>query len=245
MDLSGKVALITGSARRVGRVLALRLADLGCHCVLHCHTSRAEAESLRTAITGKGQEALVLQADLSDEEQARSLADQALAWKGNLHILVNSAANFQRVSLPSIEREQWDFALDANLLGPFWLAQRLGPAMVQNGAGKIINIADISWQAPWVSRIPYCVSKAGLVSLTAGLAKAFAPQVQVNAIGPGPVLFPEEYTEAQRQAVIERNLLKRAGTPEEIADALEFFCRCDFATGVFLPVDGGQSILGI
>lgn len=245
MELIGKVALITGAAKRIGRALALRLAERGCHCVLHYHTSRLEAESLRDEINEKGCEALILQGDLSEKSQANTLADQALAWKGQIHILVNSAANFQRVPLPSIDIEHWNFALETNLLGPFWLAQRLGPVMVENGGGKIINIADISWQAPWVSWIPYCVSKAGLVSLTIGLAKAFAPQVQVNAIGPGPILFPDEYTKEQRRLVIEKNLLKRAGSPNEIADALEFFCRCDFATGVFLPVDGGQSILGI
>ncbi len=242
MDLKGKTALVTGAGKRIGRALAFRLARLGCHVVVHYNHSEQETCEVVEAIQELGVEALRLQADLSIAGEARRAAREAIEWKSVLQILVNSAANFGRAPLEQVQPEDWDFALDTNLLGPFWLAQTIGPHMVSQGEGKIINIADISWRAPWPSRIPYCVSKAGLVSLTMGLARAFAPAVQVNAIGPGPVLFPEEYTPEQREAVIRKTLLKRQGSPEDIADAVEFLCRCDFVTGVFLPVDGGQQV---
>ena len=242
MDLRGKTALVTGAGKRIGRALALRLAGLGCHIVVHYRHSEREALEAAETIRQLDVEALLVQADLSKVEEARRAAREAIEWKGALPILVNSAANFGRAPLDQVQPEDWDFALETNLLGPFWLSQALGPQMVSLGEGKIINIADISWRAPWPTRIPYCVSKAGLVSLTMGLAKAFAPAVQVNAIGPGPVLFPEEYTPEQREAVIRKTLLKRQGSPEDIADAVEFLCRCDYVTGVFLPVDGGQSV---
>lgn len=242
MDLKGKTALITGAGKRIGRSLALRLAGLGCHILVHYRHSEQEAQEVAEAIHALGVEARLLQADLSIPNQAQRAAKEAIEWKGALSILVNSAANFGRVPLDQVTPGDWDFALDTNLLGPFWLAQVIGPHMVSAGEGKIINIADISGRNPWPAHLPYCVSKAGLISLTTGLAKAFAPVVQVNAIGPGPVLFPEEYTGEQRQAVIQKTLLKRQGSPEDIADAVEFLCRCDYVTGVFLPVDGGQSV---
>ncbi len=242
MELHNKTALVTGAGKRIGRALALRLARLGCHVVVHYRRSEQEAWETAEGIRALGVEALLLQADLSIPEEAHHAAQEALDWKGALTVLVNSAANFGKAPFGQVTPGDWDIALDANLLGPFWLAQEIGPHMVSFGEGKIINIADISGRAPWPTHIPYCVSKAGLISLTMGLAKALAPAVQVNAIGPGPILFPEEYTEEQRQTVIKKTLLKRQGSPEDIADAVEFFCRCDYVTGVFLPVDGGQSV---
>lgn len=244
MNLKGKTALITGAGKRIGRTLALRLAGLGCHIVVHYRHSKQEAHETAEAIRKLGVETLLVQADLAVPDEARGAAHQAIEWKGSLPILINSAANFGRTPLDKVQPEDWNFSLDTNLLGPFWLAQEIGPHMVTLGEGKIINIADISWRAPWPTRIPYCVSKAGLVSLTMGLANAFAPEVQVNAIGPGPILFPEDYTQEQRETVIRKTLLKRQGSPEDIADAVEFLCRCDYVTGVFLPVDGGQSVGG-
>ena len=244
MKLENVAALVTGAAKRIGREIALRLATLGVDVAVHYRSSQAEAEQTAHEIQRLGRKAVTLQADLSQKVEAVRVAEEALRWNPNLAILVNSASVFPRVALQEIETKDWETALGANLLGPFWLAQRLGPYFAEKGAGKIINIADISWQSPWPSRLPYCASKAGLVSLTVGLAKAFAPNVQVNAIGPGPILFPEEYTEDQRRAVIQKTLLKRQGSPQDIADAVEFLCRCDYVTGHFLPVDGGQSLPG-
>lgn len=242
MRLEDSVSLVTGGAVRVGRSIALRLASLGSHVVLHYRSSREEAEATAEEIRALGRDVLLVQADLAVKSEAIAAAEKAWAWKDGVDVLVNSAANFAKTELEEIEEADWDFSLDTNLLGPFWLAQSLGPRMKSRGHGKIVNIADISWQSPWTSRIPYCVSKAGLVSLSMGLAKAFAPAVQVNVIGPGPVLFPEDSTPEERETAIARTLLKRPGSPEDIADAVEFLCRCDYVTGVFLPVDGGQSV---
>ena len=240
--MENKTALVTGAAIRVGKAIALRLASLGCDMVVHYRNSRDEAEETSEMIRNMGRKALLVQADLSDKEEAVRLAEESVAWQGNLAILVNSAANFPRVDFSEIDRSDWDLALDANLLGPFWLSQSIGAHLVNRGEGKIVNIADTSWRSPWATRFPYSVSKAGLVAMTVGLAKVFAPQVQVNAIGPGPILFPEDYTPEQKKAVIAKTLLKREGHPDDIADAVEFFCRSDYITGHFLPVDGGQSV---
>jgi len=244
MKLEGTAALVTGAAKRVGKSIALRLAQLGCDVVVHYNTSRTEAEETAREIGALGRDARLVQGDLSRVEEARRAAREALEVLPNLAILVNSAANFPQVDLADIEPADWEMALDTNLLGPFWLAQSLGPKFVERGSGKIINLADISWRSPWTTRLPYCVSKAGLVSLTVGLAKAYAPQVQVNAIGPGPILFPEDYSQEKRDKAIAKTLIKRQGSPEDIADAVEFLCRCDYVTGHFLPVDGGQSLAG-
>jgi len=242
MKTHNTTALVTGAARRIGKAIALRLASLGCDVAVHFRSSQKEAEETAQAIAGLGRKALLVEGNLSSKEEAQRIADAALRWQGNLAVLVNSAAHFPKVRIHEIDQEDWDTALQTNLLGPFWLAQRIGPRLVERGEGKIVNIADISWRSPWTTRMPYGVSKAGLVAATIALAKAFAPQVQVNAIGPGPVLFPEDYTEEQRAAVIKKTLLKRQGSPEDIADAVEFLCRCDYVTGHFLPVDGGQSV---
>jgi NAD(P)-dependent dehydrogenase (short-subunit alcohol dehydrogenase family) len=244
MNLEGTAALVTGAGKRVGRTLALRLAELGCDVAVHYNNSYADANEVAEEIRRLERRPALIQGDLSNVEQARRVALEASDAFPDLAILVNSAANFPRTELENIQPKDWEEALDTNLLGPFWLAQALGPLFVGRGSGKIINIADISWRSPWPSRLPYCVSKAGLVSLTLGLAKAYAPQVQVNAIGPGPILFPEDYSQEERDKVISKTLLKRQGHPGDIADAVEFLCRCDYVTGHFLPVDGGQSLPG-
>ncbi len=244
MKLEDTVALVTGAAKRVGRVIALHLASLGCHIAIHYRSSKAEAEGVREEIRGLGRETILIQADLARREEAERAAGEALAWKGRVAILVNSAATYGKAQLGEVTEADWNFSLEANLLGPFWLSQVIGPKMMDAGGGKIVNIADTSWLSPWPGRLPYCVSKGALVALSMGMAKAYAPQVQVNAIGPGPVLFPPEYSEETRKAIVENTLVKREGTPMDVALAVEFFCRSDFVTGVFLPVEGGQLLKG-
>jgi len=244
MDLTDKTVLVTGAAKRIGSAIARRLASLGAHVAVHYCSSKAQADETVDAIRQLGREALSIQGDLSVREEAVRVADEALQWRGELAVLVNNAATFPRAVFGETMEKDWEDPLSTNLLAPFWLSQAIAPHFAEAGAGKIINITDISSQSPWTTRLPYCASKAALVSLTIGLAKELAPQVQVNAISPGPVLFPDDYTKKQHLDVIERTLLKRAGSPEDVADAVDFFCRSDFVTGVVLPVDGGQSLPG-
>jgi len=242
MQLKERTALVTGAARRIGREIALRLASLGCHIIIHYHTSRDESEQVSDEIKTRGCDCLTIQADLSDQDGCHKLAQKAIDWHGKVDILVNSAAIFPSVSFEQIVLSDWQSVFSTNLLAGFWLAQQLGPEMVKRGEGKIINIADISADSPWKDYLPYCVSKAAVISLSAGLAKLLAPAVQVNTIGPGPILFPEDFPEILRQRIVQKTLLQRQGGATDIADAVELFCRNDYMTGVFLPVDGGLSV---
>lgn len=244
MRLQGKVALVTGAARRVGRSIAVRLAQRGAKIAVHYRRSRAEALRLADDIRGSfGRDAEVFKADLSDVRQARRLSDAVLRRFGALHVLVNSASVYERNAFGRTEREDWDRHLDTNLRAPFFLSQALGPWMKKAGEGKIINIVDWAAHRPRPDYIPYCVSKAGLLCLNSALAKVLAPEVQVNAILPGSVLLSENSTPRLRRALEEAALLKRLGTPEDVAQAALFLIEgSDFITGAALAVDGGRLI---
>lgn len=243
MRLTGKTVLVTGAAKRVGRVIAMSLARRGAKVAVHYNRSRAEAQRLvREIEEGCATEAAAFQADLSDPRQAARLAGAVLKRFGALHALVNSASVYERTPFGKVGRAQWDRHLDANLRAPFFLSQAAGAIMRRAGQGKIVNIADWAAQRPYADFIPYCVSKAGLVCLNTALAKALAPQVQVNALLPGPVLLPESYTPRMRRAVREATLVKRLGSPEDLARAVLFLIEEDFVTGAALAVDGGRGI---
>jgi pteridine reductase len=136
--------------------------------------------------------------------------------------------------------DHWDLQMDTNAKAPFFLAQLAAALMRSRGGGKIINIADVAGEVIWPSYLPYSISKAALIAVNRGLAKTYAPEIQVNAIAPGPILFPEYYTDAQKQAAIERTLLKRAGSPYDIVNAVVFLIENDYITGEMIHVDGGR-----
>ncbi|HEU5393715.1 MAG TPA: SDR family oxidoreductase, partial [Candidatus Methylomirabilis sp.] len=160
-----------------------------------------------------------------------------------LDILVNNAAVFPRTPLGEVTAEGWDAIFAVNLRAPFLLAQAAAPLMHQGGGGRIVNLADISAERPFPGYIPYCVSKAGLIALTRGLAKALAPDVLVNAIAPGTVLWPVDYPVEGRERELRRTPLKRTGTPEDVARAVLFLLEgADFVTGQVLALDGGRSL---
>lgn len=241
MNPKGKVALVTGSAVRMGKAIALSLAQRGAHVVVHYRRSQKEARAVTKAIEKKGVGAQCIQCDLSDARQIERMAKQAIAAFGRVDILVNNASEFSRTPLESVTEEEWDRLLDVNLKAPFLLSRILGLQMAKRGAGKIINIADVSAFRPWAEYIPYCVSKAGLIALTQGLAKALAPKVQVNAIAPGTILPPiTGWTAEQRKRSTQATLLKRIGSPEDIAQAVLFLIESDYISGAVIPVDGGR-----
>jgi NAD(P)-dependent dehydrogenase (short-subunit alcohol dehydrogenase family) len=162
---------------------------------------------------------------------------------GRLDILVNSASVFSPATADDATPEHWDSQMDTNAKAPFFVAQHAARLMRANGAGKIINIADVAGEVIWPGYLPYSISKAALIAVNRGLAKAYAPEIQVNAIAPGPVLFPEYYTEEQKRVAIERTLLKRAGSPRDIINAAVFLIENDYITGEVIHVDGGRHIL--
>ncbi|MCS6863187.1 MAG: SDR family NAD(P)-dependent oxidoreductase, partial [Abditibacteriales bacterium] len=194
MTLEGRVALVTGAAVRVGRAIAHALARRKAKVVVHYHTSERAAREVVSEIEALGQQAVAFPADLSQSQQVEALVDESLRTFKRIDILVNNAAIFYRTPFLSASEEDWDRHLDLNLKGVFLCCKAVAPAMLAQGGGRIINIADIAGVRPWADYVPYCVSKAGVIALTQGLAKALAPTVLVNAVAPGTVLFPESYS---------------------------------------------------
>lgn len=239
-SLQGRVALVTGSAKRLGRAVALCLAEEGADVVIHYHVSRAEAQQVATEIESRGRRALALSADLSSVEEIRRLFEQTAGHFGRLDILVNSAANFLHSEFETTTEQLWNSSLDANLKAPFFCAQAAAPLLRQT-RGVIINFADIGGLLGWPGYIPHCISKAGVIMLTRVLAKTLAPEVRVNAIAPGTITMPGDPPEWEAE-YIKRAPLKRTGTPADIASAVLFLVQSTFITGQVLVVDGGRAL---
>jgi len=243
MDIDGKVALITGSAKRIGSRIAIELAKRGARIAVHYRSSRHEAEETTKTIRSSGGEAVTFQADLTQIPAVDKLFRDIRTAFGGLDILVNSASIFEPSTVQETNPEQWDAQMDSNARAPFFVAQQAASLMLARGHGKIINIADVAGEVIWPAYFAYSVSKAALIAVNRGLAKSYAPHVQVNAIAPGPILFPENYTEQQKKAAIERTLLKREGSPQDIVNAVVFLIENDYITGELIHVDGGRHLL--
>jgi pteridine reductase len=243
MGLRGRWALVTGSAKRVGRSIALALAERGANVVVHYKASATEAASTVRALEELGVRAFALGADLSRTEEVLGLAREAEERSGGVDVLVNNASNYLRAPFEELTEAVWDASLDVNLKAPFLLAWVLGRAMRARRGGRIINLADWAAERPYDDYLPYCVSKAGLICLTKALAKALAPEVQVNAVAPGPVLPPDELPPAERAAIVRATPLKRFGKADDVARCVRFLAEeADFSTGALFLVDGGRLI---
>jgi NAD(P)-dependent dehydrogenase (short-subunit alcohol dehydrogenase family) len=242
MEISGRVALVTGGARRVGRVLALGLAREGADIIVHYHRSRDEADETVAEIEALGRRALALSADLAQADDVTRMATDVRRELGRLDILVNSASLFERAAFDDITPADFDRVIGTNLRGPFFLSQAAAP-MLREANGVIINIGDLSALQPWPSYAHHAVSKAGLVHLTRVLARALAPAIRVNAIVPGTVLPPDDWDGSDGVHGQDRRVLDRAGQPEDVLDALLYLVRADFVTGQTLIVDGGRTVL--
>lgn len=238
-SLEGEIALVTGAGKRIGRAIALELARAGADVVVHVNTSVDEGEETAHELEALGVRARVVTADQRDVGAVERACARAREVLGPVSVLVNSAAIWPTVALAECTQADFDLALEANLRGPFFWARYLGVEMKRAGRGAIVSIADVSADRPWIRSLPYCIAKAGVISMTFGLAKALAPEVRVNAIGPGPILFPPDYPESRRRVDRESTLRGREGEPDDIAKAVRFLCESPNVTGVFLPVDGG------
>ena len=243
MELEGKVALVTGAAKRLGRSLALALAERGAEVAVHYHTSEREAQELLAQLKRIGGKPIAVRGDLSRAADVARIVEATMQAFGRIEVLVNSAAIFYRTPFATLTEADWDRVLGVNLKGPFLLSRRVGEIMLLQGRGKILNLADIGGMRAWAEFLPYSVSKAGLIALTQGLAKALAPAVQVNAIAPGTVLLPEETPSEERERAIRRIPLARLGSPEDVVRAAVYLLESDFVTGEVLTVDGGQRLL--
>jgi NAD(P)-dependent dehydrogenase (short-subunit alcohol dehydrogenase family) len=241
--LTGKVALVTGGAVRVGRAIALALAREGADVAIAYRRSGAPAKTTVRELGSLDVRALALRADLAEPAEARRLVAQVASRLGRLDILVNNAALFFRTPLLTTTPAQFDRLIAVNLRGAFFCAQAAARVMGRRG-GRIINIADVGAVRAWPGYIPYGISKAGVVMLTKGLAAALAPAVQVNAVGPGVVLLPEGFPRASRRRIASRIPMGRRGDPTDVAEAVCFFATCPrFITGQVLFVDGGASVV--
>ncbi len=243
MKLEGAVALITGGAKRVGRSIALALAQRGAHIVITYHTSHHDAHTTLSRLQAYSTHAQAFRADVSRAPVIKRVITHIERRFGRLDILVNNAAIFERTPFTTLTERDWDAHLDTNLKGPFLCALAASRLMRRRGAGKIINIADWAGERPYRDYLPYCVSKAGVIALTKALAKELAPSIQVVAIAPGPILPSPNDTPAQRRRAVRRLPLQRWGSPEDIANAVVFAIEgTDFMTGSVMYVDGGRLI---
>ncbi len=242
-DLSGKGALVTGAGARVGRALALALAEHGAGVAVHYNTSAAPAEEVAAAIRAAGGRAAAIPADLSLPDAPGALVASAVAAIGPLDILVNSASLFVRGTLESTTVADWDRHLAVNLRAPFFLAQAFASQVGDRTGSHIVNITDWRASRPGKAYIAYIVSKAGLEALTRALAVALGPRVQVNAIAPGAILAPLGDDGTWFRRLAERVPARRTGSPEEIVQALLYLLGTEFVTGETITVDGGEHLI--
>jgi NAD(P)-dependent dehydrogenase (short-subunit alcohol dehydrogenase family) len=237
-----RVALVTGAAKRVGRALALHLAQDGWDVAVHYATSRAQADQTVAEIEAAGGRALTLQADLRDEGACAALVDHAASALGAVGLLVNNAAVFEYDTAETATRTSWDRHLETNLRAPFVLAQGLKRQLPAGRQGMIANLLDGYVLQPAAGFASYHLSKVGLYSLTQSLALQFAPQVRVNAIGPG-ALLPDHYRDETAIAAAHRATpLQRGTDPDEIYRALRFFLDAPSVTGQMVALDGGRHL---
>jgi NAD(P)-dependent dehydrogenase (short-subunit alcohol dehydrogenase family) len=242
MELEGRVALVTGAARRVGAAIAQRLAAAGCHVAVHYRHSEAEAAATADACRRQGVRAELFRADLADPAAVAALVTDVLARFGRLDVLVNNASVFERMTLADFDLGAWERTLRINLTAPLVLVHAARAALVQ-AAGRVVNMCDAATGQPWPEHLAYMVSKGALETLTRVLARSLAPQVNVVGIAPGIAAWPADYDADTRQRLVRKVPLQRAGSPDDIAAAVHFFLSAgDYITGAVLPVDGGRHL---
>jgi pteridine reductase len=236
--LLNQVALVTGSGKRLGREVALGLAERGADLVIHYRSSEEDARKVTGEIEKLGRRAITMSADLDQVSQIRSLFDKVGAAFGRLDILVNSAASFVQTEFAATTEKIWASSLDTNLKAPFFCSQAAAPLLKKTG-GCIINFADVGGILGWSGYIPHSISKAGVIMLTRCLAKELAPEVRVNAIAPGTITLPDDAPELEA-SFIRQAPLKRSGRPVDIVGAVTYLATAKFVTGQTLVVDGGR-----
>jgi NAD(P)-dependent dehydrogenase (short-subunit alcohol dehydrogenase family) len=238
--LLGRVAVVTGAAKRIGRSIALRLAADGADVAINYMTSQTEAQALAREIEGMGRRALAVEGDVAQRKDVENIFATIEVKFRRLDILVNNAGMFFAAKFEELTEEQWDRILDTNLKSQFLCAQAAAPMMKRQGRGHIINISSLGGLLAWPLYTHYCVSKAGVIMLTRCLARALGPEILVNSVAPGTIQFPGE---APDEDYIQRVPLHRVGTGDDIADAVAYFATSDFVTGQILAVDGGRTLV--
>ena len=244
--MQDKVVLITGGAKRVGAAICRRLHAAGARLMLHYRASAGEARLLQAELNGvRADSVALIQADLLDLAKLPSLVDQTVMRFGRLDALVNNASSFFSTPMGDIQPAQWDDLMGTNVRAPLFLSQAAA-APLRKTQGAIVNIGDIHAERPLRNYVVYSIAKAALTGLTRSLARELAPDVRVNAIAPGPILWPEgdeSFDEVSRQRIISHTPLKREGTPDDIARAALFLiAEAPYVTGETINVDGGRHV---
>lgn len=244
--LAGKTVLVTGGARRVGAAICRRLHAAGANVVVNYHRAQQDAQALLRELNGQRADSAVLaRADLLAAGALPQLVKDTLTAFGQLDALVNNASSFYPTPVGEIGEQAWDDLLGTNLKAPLFLAQAAAPEL-RKAHGCIVNIIDIHAELPMKNHLVYNTAKGGLLALTRSLARELGPQVRVNGVSPGAILWPEDpawQNELERRRIVNQTLLQRTGEPEDIAGAVEFLLTAPYVTGQIIAVDGGRSIV--
>ena len=243
MTNSGPVALITGAAKRIGAAMAMKLHNEGYRVIIHYGHSENDAQSLAARLNQKrANSAFCLQADLCDTHAVSELGEEAVNVWGRLDVLVNNASSFYPTPVGDITEEDWTSLVGSNVKGPLFLSQALTPAL-KKSKGCIVNMVDMHIDRPLPKHSVYLLAKSGLASLTQSLAIDLAPNIRVNGIGPGAILWPErEMEDAEKDTLLSSIPLGELGTPDDIANTLWFLISAPYITGQIIFVDGGRSL---
>jgi len=241
VELDGKIALVTGAAKRIGRRIALHLAGAGAEVAVHYNRSKEQADRTADEIRAAGMRAETFRADLADPRQIEAMFAAVRETFGRLDVLVNNASVFERTPIEGLTAEQWDAQLAVNARAPALCIRHALLLMADGGA--IVNLTDTTALHARAAFPAYCASKAALTAVTQSAARALAPRgIRVNAVAPGVALWEKAVTDDQKQKVLSRVPMRRPGSPEDIAEAVLFLIRADYITGQTLHVDGGWSI---
>lgn len=240
-----KVAFITGAAKRIGKHTAQTLHHQGFDIVIHCNNSAIEAHQFADELNNiRDNSAFVVKAQLNDIEQVKQLAQDALNAFGRIDVLVNNASSFYPTPVEDVTEQVWNDLFGSNLKAPFFLIQSLKEELSKNN-GVIVNMVDIHAERPLDGYSVYCVAKAGLVMLTKSLSRELAPNIRVNGVAPGAILWHEnDLSDDDKQQVMNEIALNRLGSPTNIAEAILYLVQADYVTGHILTVDGGRSVNG-
>lgn len=243
MELRERVALVTGAGHRVGKAIALGLGGEGMQVAVHYNATADGARDTVAQLESAGVRAQLFQSDLTRSESPQQLIEAVVSAFGGLDVLVNSAAIMKRTPFGDISVGDWNTILALNLRAPFFLAQAAAP-MLKSRHGSIINIADLAAYETWPGYLPHGLSKSGIVHMTRGLARVLAPEIRVNAIAPGTVLLPDDWTERDREKLDRTTPLGRHGSPDDVTQAVLYLLRADYVTGETIIVDGGRHVRG-
>lgn len=241
-NLQGKVALLTGAARRIGAVTAKTLHEAGADIIIHYRHSANDAKQLQQTLNAlRADSCFLVQGDLLDIPALQAMMKQVISYKDRLDIVVNNASSFYPTPIGEVTERQWDDLFGTNAKAPFFVSQAAYPYLKQH-AGCIVNIVDIHGIRPMKAYPVYSAAKASLIMLTQALAREMGTEIRVNAVAPGAILWPEmENNQGQaQQTLLDKTALKRQGKPDDIADAVLYLCQADYVTGQVIPVDGGR-----